>query len=432
MPVNCFREGRAGLNRLIRSLEVICKRYPFQRKVLIVPAYQAGNELRESLARSAGGCVNLCAETVAGLAGRAADGYIARSGLVPLSSGQAATAFENVYRQLDEGGALAYFSRKGASAGLISAIAAAVAELRSYGVTGAAIDPGSFVSPAKGRDIKELLCAYERYLLEGSYLDPPGLLALAMEQPADPGQAVYILPSLSQLTPLEVAFIERRIPPERLFLLQSEPVPGLSPPPGTPAELWPARLVDCMDDDGPAGATAPMFNQQIQPATFPDRADRFTWQRGDIALFHAYGVTNEAREVLRRVIAMKIPLDTVTVAYTGPEYVQIFHALARKHGFKISAADGLPASLTRPGQALKGIVEWIRSDFATGVIRQLLIEGNISLRPDRGDHDLPPLAAAELLREAGIGWGRKRYQRLEAWAHKMSAELAAGTRPQGG
>lgn len=388
--------------------------------------------MREDLARYAGGFVNLCAETMAGLASRAADGYVARSGLVYLSSSQAATAFENVYRQLDEEGALVYFSRKGASAGLVNAIAAAILELRAHGVAGAAIDSGSFVSPEKGQDIRMLLNAYERYLLERNYLDPPGLLALAIEQPADPGEAIYVIPPFLQLTPLETEFINRRIPPERLFVLQSEPIPGLSPPPGTPAGLWPARLVDCKDDEGSAGATGLMSPRRLPPEISPARVDYFTWRQGDITLFHAYGVTNEAREVLRRIIAMKIPLDTVTVAYTGPEYVQVFHALARRIGFEISAADGMTAALTRPGKALKGIIEWIRSDFATSVIRQLLIEGSISLRPDRGDRDLPPLAAAELLRDAGIGWGRERYQLLEAWAHKMSAELAADACPQGG
>ncbi len=372
--------------------------------------------------------MNLSAETVTTLASRAADQVIARDGLVPLSSCQAATVFENVYRQLDESGALAYFSRKGTSVGLISTIAAAILELRSDGITGAVIDSGSFVSPEKGRDIKELLCAYECYLLERNYIDPPGLLAIAMSQPADPEEAFYLMTPFLCLNPLEVEFIKRRIPAERLYILQAEPIQGMSSPYRTPVELFPARLIETTEDestDEPTDAEGLAWLLQPEKAP-PSKND------GTLTLFHAYGVTNEAREVLRRVIAMQVPMDTVTVAYTSPEYIKVFYTLAKKNGFEVSCGEGVPAALTRPGKALKGIIEWIRSDFAAGVIRQLLIEGSISLRPEKGDRDLPPLAAAELLRDAGIGWGRERYRLLGALVQKMSAELAAGAGPKDG
>jgi hypothetical protein len=441
---------------LIASLHTFCRKYPYQRKVLIVPSYQAGNELRESLARHAGGIVNLCAETLDGLAGKAAEAFIAQNGLSLLSSSQAAVAFENVYRRLEESGALLYFSREGTSDGLVSAIAAAILELRFCGITGAGINLNSFVSPDKGRDIKELLCAYECYLQERSYIDPPGLLSIAAEQPADHEDTLYLIPPFLHLNPLERELIKTWVLPEKLFVLQYEPIPGMSPLPGTPAGLWPDRLIDCGENEYLAEDVGP-FTGIIKPGISRQRQeDYYTWHQGDIQiidpgeardrlapdpcrdnvdqedaipvdddlmLFHGYGVTNEAREVLRRVSAMQVPLDAVTVAYAGPEYIQVFNSLCKRAGFGLTLADGIPASLTRPGKALKGIIEWMKSGFATIVFRQLLIEGSIRLRPDRGGGDLPPLDAAEILRDSGIGWGMERYSRLVNFSEEIRCEL---------
>jgi ATP-dependent helicase/nuclease subunit B len=443
------------------SLKHFCRQYPFQRKILIAPSYRAGNELRESLARHGGGFVNLCAETVDGLARKAAGVFIAQNELSLLSASQASEAFENVYRQCAESGALAYFSSRNTSDGLVSTIAAAILELRSFGITGNSIDTGNFISPEKGRDIRELLCAYGQYLLERNYIDPPGLLAIAREQPIDPEDAFFLIPPFLCLNPLEQEFIKSRIPAERLFVLQSENIPDTLPPHATPVGIWPDRLVDCREDDGLDWATgAGPFDEMIQPGISPGRVeDYYTWHKGDIriigskeashllakdphrddvdeedampddddgdlTLFHAYGATNEAREVLRRLIAMPAPLDTVAVAYTGSEYIQVFYSLCQRAGFEMTASDGIPTCLTRPGKALKGIVDWIKSDFSANVLRRMLIEGSICLRPGRGELELPPLDAAEILRDSGIGWGRERYSRLTAYTERMTGELA--------
>ena len=412
--------GRGSLNRLIRSLKTFCSKYPFQRKVLIVPSYRAGNELRESLARDAGGFINLCAETVDGLARKAVDLLMAQKGLTLISSSQATIAFENVYRQLEESGALAYFSRKGDSDGLVRALTVAIAELRSFGITGKSINPGTFVSPEKGRDIKELLCAYEQFLQDRKYIDPPGLLTLASEQPVDPEDAFYLIPPFLRLNPLEREFINRRIPTERLIVLPAEPIPGMTPLSGAPFKIWPDNLVGSEEDEGSTGTTdAELLPWLLQPDQAPDRADD-----GTLAIFHAYGVTNEAREALRWIITMHTPLDSVTVAYTGPWYVQVFYILCKRAGFELTASDGVPACLTLPGKALKGIVAWIKSDYDTNVLRQMLIEGSIRLRPDNGAGDLPPLDAAEILRDSRVGWGRKRYSLLAAHSERIKGKLA--------
>ena len=468
--------GCSTMNLLIGSLKAFCLKYTYQRKMLIVPSYRAGNELRETLARDAGGFVNLYAETVDGLARKAAAVYVAQNGLSLFSSGQAAIAFENVYRQLDGSGALSYFSSKGTSEGLVGAIAAAVLELRSHGIAGENINTGSFVSPEKGRDVKQLLCAYERYLDEKNCIDPPGLLSIATDLPADPEATFYLIPPFLRLNPLEVEFINRRVPVERLFILQDESLPGMAPPPGTPTALFPGRLLDRGEyNDSLRETDAGLLVMPMQPRIPTGRReDRFTWHRGDVkfldpelahrqlapdsrrdyideedaipvgediipdddgdlTIFHAYGMTNEAREVLRRIIDMRVSLDAVTVAYTRSEYVPVFHSLCKRYGITLTAAEGVPASLTRPGKALKGIVEWVKSDFATIVPRQLLIEGSISLRTEKGDQEIPPLEAAELLRASGIGWGRERYSLLAAYSERTRDEIAgmdAGNRLQ--
>ncbi len=175
------REDVVFLNRLLRTLKAFCIKYPFQRKVLIIPSYQAGNELRQELARHAGGFMNLRTETVDGLARRAAAVRIAKIRPSLFSSSQAAAIFENVYRSLERKGALVYFSKKSASDSLISAIAAAILELRSFGITGKSIDTASFISPEKGQDIRRLLRTYERYARRKNYVDPTSFLKGAYE-----------------------------------------------------------------------------------------------------------------------------------------------------------------------------------------------------------------------------------------------------------
>ena len=169
------------LNRLLRSLEAFCKKYPFQRKVLIMPSYQAGNELKEELARHAGGFMNLRTETVYGLAEKAAAVKIARIRPILLSSSEAAFIFENVYRCLERNGYLTYFSKKGASDSLVSAIAAAILELRSLRITAKSIDATGFLNPEKGRDIKKLFRNYERYTRWSKLYRPPILFERSHE-----------------------------------------------------------------------------------------------------------------------------------------------------------------------------------------------------------------------------------------------------------
>ena len=102
----------------------------------------------------------------------------------------------------------------------------------------------------------------------------------------------------------------------------------------------------------------------------------------------------------------------------------MFYILCKRAGFELTASDGVPVCLTLPGKALKGIVAWIRSDYDTNVLRQMLIEGSIRLRPDNGAGDLPPLDVAEILRDSGIGWGRQRYSLLTAYSERIKGKLA--------
>ncbi len=259
-----------------------------------------------------------------------------------------------------------------------------------------------------------------------------------MKQLADPEDAFYLMPPFLSLNPIEREFINSWIPEERLFVLPAETIPGITPSSDTSVMLWPDRLVDIQEDGDSTGATdVEQLSWILQPENAPAAQDD-----GTLTLFHAYGVTNEAREVLRRITAMQVPVDTVTVAYTGSEYVQVFHSLCKRAGIPLTVSEGIPASLTRPGKALKGIIEWIRSDFNATVLRQLLIEGSIdlppdegdlflllvkkmNLYPDKGDGVLPPLETAELLRTSGIGWGMARYASiLAAYRTRTGNELA--------
>ncbi len=126
---------------------------------------------------------------------------------------------------------------------------------------------------------------------------------------------------------------------------------------------------------------------------------------------------NEVREIFRRIMKDGISLDSAAVACTSSEYIPVFYSLARRLGLNLTYGEGIPVTLTSPGRVLKGLVEWIRSDYSVSALKTLVLSGDVVLQGDKkkGSAILAPAVAARMLSVSGIGWGRDRYILLKGW-----------------
>ncbi len=367
------------MNKLLSSMADICQDYPLDEKVLIVPSYSAGHELCEALARTRGGWVNLYAETVGGLANKIAAEYLAGHNITLLNSTLATTIVEEVIRKLYRKKALCYFNKKEVYAGLVKALANTVFELRLYGVTSEKLNAADFVDPQKGRDMKNILREYENYLAEHGYIDYPGLITLAAEiaQTATPtDDKIYILPSFIKLSTVEGQLLER-ITAGNLKVIDA----------------------DSLEDSG--------FNASL-------------------SLFHAYGIKNEVKEIIRRLQFNNVHLDTATIAYTSEDYIPVIYSLAKQLGIKLTVAEGLPVFFTSPGRVLKALIEWIKQNYSIAVFKDLLLSGDFCLKCEESEEEISPNLAARILAGSGVGWGRERYYLLDklAQTYLVMAESA--------
>jgi len=366
------------LNRLVSELEKACKTYLLEEKILVVPTYLAGFELRNALATCSQGWINLLPSTVSGLAFDVAAPRMSEEGYSFLNQQKASQVIEVILTGLIADGELGYFSGQTKLSGLVSALTSSIFELRYCGIKAADLRETQFADAVKARDIIRILTGYEEHLKKNRLVDSPGQIEMAIEiltQGNSVASRVYLIPSFLKLSPLEESLLDL-ISGGELVRLETE-----------------------------TGADKNLV--------FPDTEEL------RVEFFHAYGLANEAREVLRRLNSGNIPLDSVTVAYCNIEYIPVFWSLARDMGFNLTVFEGIPAAMTRAGRILLGLLNWIKRDFAVSSLVSLLLECNIFCSEQNG-LEISASTAERLLRRAGIGWGRERYSRL--------GELAEGLR----
>ncbi|MGE5544682.1 MAG: PD-(D/E)XK nuclease family protein [Bacillota bacterium] len=365
------------MNRLILELEKVCKTYLLEEKILVVPTYLAGYELRNALANWSQGWINLLPSTVSGLAFDLAAPRMADKGCSFLNREGATQVVEGILAGLIADGELDYFSGHRKLTGLVSALTSFIFELRYCGIKAADLKEPQFVAAAKARDLTKILRCYEEHLEKNRLVDSPGQIEMAIEILADRNLAdnrIYLIPAFLELSPLEERLLEC-ISGGRLIRLEAD-------------TGWDENLV------------------------LPDTGEV------TVELYHAYGLVNETREVLRRINSENIPLDRVTVAYSSSEYIPVFWSLAREMGFNLTVFEGIPAAMTRPGRVLLGLIEWIRQDFAVSQLISLLRECDIKWSGPDG-LEISGSTAERLLNRAGIGWGRERYARMQDLAEGL-------------
>ena len=137
-------------------------------------------------------------------------------------------------------------------------------------------------------------------------------------------------------------------------------------------------------------------------------------------LREAHGSESEVRGALREVLARQLPLDSVEIAYTKPTpYLSLLVDVVQRFEVAAHFAAGIPATLTRPGQAMVAFYGWILSDFAPAQLIHALRSGLICT--DETDHTASLLPS--LLARARVAGGRDSYRNA---FDRLRAEAASG------
>jgi len=420
------------MSRSVQYLSRFCAEHRLEKKYLIVPSYQVGHQIGEALAKEGGSWVNLHFATLPRLARETAALELSAQETKLLSQANALFLVDRVFRRLKAAKRLRYFGQVEATTGIVRALRQSIFSLRMAGWRSDDLKPARFISTVKGEEIILILREYEEELEEEKFTDQPGLYALALKetrkaQKKSPAAAVretefYLYLQHRPLEYLEAEFL-KTLAGERLIPVPSEPVFGLRQPPRFHSPASPAP-------SSPSSGRAPTADAERLPWLFSPKDAPPPFQDGTIQLFSAIGPANECREILRRIVTEKIPLDDVEIIHpSGPAYPSLMYALSAKEGLPATFGEGIPLAFTSPGKVFNGLVEWLEHDYLVTDLCALIEAGALKLPSGNGHVALTPLKASRYLKSAMIGWGRERYvSRLEALSDDIKGSVEGSDR----
>jgi ATP-dependent helicase/nuclease subunit B len=237
----------------------------------------------------------------------------------------------------------------------------------------------------KAADLVVLLKAYDELLSEHRLVDETEIYRRAIARLKDTSadtrtNQLVLIPSGFHVTGLERAFLESLSGTLRIDI--AHPV---------------------------AGASADEADTDVQLLAHIGESEAGVTPVGDgmVAFFRSVGECNEIREVFRRCLAEQLSLDDVELLHTDTEtYVPLINAVARRFfaepdrpgGAPVTFAEGLPASLSRPGRALTIWQTWIAEGYPQRLLVEMIGEGLLQV----GDEDDSFSYLARLLRPIGI------------------------------
>ena len=374
-------EGKE-LPRLVESLAEAARRRTLDEKIFVAPSLAVGHEIVERLARSGVAWINLRVESPRSLAHGVVGRALVEEGRTLLSRVQSLALIEQACAQaLTE---RSYFGALRERPGLHRAIQSTFDELREAGITAETLPADAFADSEKVADVRSVLRIYEKSLAEGKFVDRSDVIRRAIEElrrGPSASEAVYLVPDGLELSPGEKEFLD----------------------------LLSRGRIETLESD--------------LPETWTRRASH-------VRFVHALGEENEIREIFRRLQGEGIPIDEAEILYVDRDpYASLAFELAREHGIPCTFADGVAVTYTRPGQAALGFLRWIARDYETDALHAILAAGNVDLGPvSSGTKPPGSVAAARVLRLAGIGWGRERHLlRLDAYIARL--EWEASRRP---
>lgn len=401
-------DARGHSATILESLEVVARRYPRDRKIIVGRTRGEAHELIRQLARRRGSWIGFEVSTVRPLAMELAGPTLAEGGIQPLDEFEEQALLDEAIDRVLVPDPPERFARLVDSVGFRERLRQSVRTLRLAGVGPDKIRHARVADPDKIGVVGAILEEYETCLRSDRLADHAEILARAAdvldgtqdEGRSSPlaGRRIYLLPGLS-LRGLPGRFVGRLLK-LGAEILETDPVEGLDPP----AEvLW------------KAGQPTSLLSFLHAPAVAPETP------REAIDLFAAGSMADELREVLRRVSEAGARWDDVEIIASDPQaYGSALHALTQQLDVPVTLAVGLPVERTRPGRAFTAYFRWLDGGFGADVIRRLLESGD--LRP-QGRHGPHGVSLARRLRSLRIGWGRSRY--LTVIEDQLAAARAA-------
>ena len=397
-----------------------------EEKVFVVPSYRIGHQIGEALAIQGVSWVNLRFVPLPALANEVAGETLVEKGFRQITGAASLFLGERIFRELKNEGRLDYFDALEAGAGVVRAILRSLRALRMAGVTSDGLQPEHFVSDTKGREVALFLKRYEEELerakavdLAGLYGIAAGLLERERDREAGEEESVYLCLREESLTPLEREFLERLAGAALVPVPRGE-VFGLE----RPRAYWPEK------GDRPLfqeiKGACPLYSSDLKrmPWLFEPEKAPAPFRDGTVSLFSATGPTNECREVLRRVVQAKYPMDEVEVICPpGSAYSVIFQVIAAKADLDVTFAEGIPLGFTSPGKVFAGLLDWLVKDFLTIALCRMIESGALRLSAVKAEGKPSAMMASRHLKNAMIGWGRDRYPiRLKSLRESLASK----------
>ena len=354
------------MKAIFSALNEVCRKEPFREKILIMPSFQVGRELLQAFALAGHNSINLSASTAFAEAEKIAGPVLASSGLRRAEAGQMMSILENILAKLRKNGRIDYFASIKPESALGPMIYTSLQELRVAGVASADLSADSFVDPVKANAIVAILECYEHHMCEQKLYDAGDVWRIAMQQ--ENSQALLILPPFVELTAREKDFVTKRAGEN--FVLLAVPT------------------------------------EKSIPAEYD--------------FFRAIGAANEIAEVFRRIVALRMPIDTVQLVHANSEeHVREIFLRAIAMDVPVTFAEGIPVVWNKAGRCLLHLLDWISADFDARILVNMLYDGEAKFSQEC-------FSAArqqrknirKILRETPIGRGRNRYQFAEDWLQR--------------
>ncbi len=419
------------VNILIQFLAGFCGEHLLDEKIFVVPSYQVGHQIGESLTKAGHSWVNLRFATLPSLAQEYAGLDLSQGDISQISESSAVILLNKVFGALLDDGRLSYFGELKPSTGIIRALHKSLYALRMDGIRSDDLAPESFINEKKGLEIRFILKSYEEELEKNKFIDLPGLYSMALENaeesPSDQEKYFLILQN-SSLNKLETEFLTK-VAGENLILVPQDPVIGIERP---------RYYIEIASQSSVTRNDRGVCNDRVVPRSDIERAP---WlfapykapppiKDGTLELTRAIGSSNECREILRCITSEKIPLDDVEIVYPpGITYPSIFYVLSMKSGIRVTFGNGIPPGFTSPGKIFRNMLKWIEGNFQTSELCRMIESGDLKLYGKGKKEDIPSAQkTSRYLKRAMIGWGRERYiHRLENL--KKSCESKASKIP---
>lgn len=434
----------------LAQLRSLCRSHPITPKILFVPSVQAGYNMMTALALAGCDWANLRAVTPSNHAEEQVGPTIAAKGWRRLMPGVDLLLIEEA---LEAHGLFpgSYFSNagSGSASALAPAFARTVHELRLAGVEAQQLRLGA-IKADKASVIASVCEAYQNSIQETKCYDDAHLYACALDKIEKTGEldgdTIFAIADATPLPELAHRYVQEASGGELVRIGHAEfgmaPVPhsaggrlgeyplaGDAPPPVVErvgrrsgdyiqGDLFAAA--DPVADDAPKGKASPSKAGQagadsstggVHPACalLISSAAPTPTPSTRTQLREAHGCESEVRGVLREALGKRLPLDSVEIAYTTPTpYLGLLVDLVQRFDVAAHFAKGVPANLTRPGQALAAFYGWILSDFAPAGLVHALRAGQ--LRLDDSGAAMQESQLAALLAQARVAGGRDSYR----------------------